>query len=56
MLSVLHVTSGTIFFIKAGTNNIVSSTAYDIEGVSYNPHIRHGAWMISTGLKFFGRK
>lgn len=49
-------TSGTIFFVKAGTNGIVGSTAYNIEGVSYNPHIKYGAWMISAGLKFFGRK
>ena len=49
-------TSGTMIFVKAGTNGIFGNPAYKIENIQYNPQIVYGRWMVTAGFKFFGRK
>ena len=47
---------GSIFFIKAGMNRPVGKEKYKIEGVRYDPGIEYGKWIVTTGVKFFGRQ
>jgi hypothetical protein len=47
--------SGTMLFLKAGTDGIFGSTTYKIDGVRYDAQIKQGAWIFALGCKFFAR-
>jgi len=44
--------SGTMFYIKAGTNRPFTEDKYDVEGVKYKPGILQGDWLVGFGFKF----
>jgi|GEM_PF-930698 len=45
-------TRKTVLFIKGGLNAPVWADKYKINGVTYNPQINHGDWLITVGFKF----
>lgn len=46
---------GLIFFAKAGTQRVLGKERFKIEGIKYDPGIRYGDWMVTTGFKIFSR-
>ncbi len=47
--------NGEMLFVKLGTNGIVGKERYKMQGVSYDPGIRYGKWIVTVGCKIFGR-
>jgi hypothetical protein len=50
-----ELNSGLIIFVKAGTSGILGRNRYQYAGIKYDPGIRQGDWLITFGVKFFGR-
>lgn len=48
--------SGTIFFLKLGTNGAIGKSVYRIGNIDYRPGIHYGRWIVTAGFKFFGRQ
>ena len=48
--------AGFIFFLKAGINKPVGKERYNIEGYRYEPGIEYGKWIVTTGIKIFGKR
>ena len=46
---------GTLIFVKAGTNRPFSTKSFDLKGYKYDPELKAGALIVSTGFKFFFR-
>ncbi len=47
---------GLLLFVKAGVNQPFSKDKFKIQGITYNPEINKGDWMVSVGVKFMSRK
>ncbi|MFT3824685.1 MAG: hypothetical protein QM731_12225 [Chitinophagaceae bacterium] len=48
-------TNGEMIFVKLGTNGIVGKERYKLGGVTYDPGIRYGKWIVAVGVKIFNR-
>jgi hypothetical protein len=47
--------SGTMLFLRAGTDGNFGNTTFKIDGVKYDPQLKQGTWQLAFGFKFFGR-
>ena len=46
---------GAMFFLKAYTTGPFWKHSYKVESVKYDPGIRHGEFVVSAGIKMFGK-
>ena len=47
---------GGILFVKAGIDKPFGGEKYKIKGRNYDPGISYGDWIVTIGVKFFGRR
>jgi hypothetical protein len=47
--------TGTMLFLRAGTDGIFGNTTFKIDDKKYDAQIKQGAWIFAFGFKFFSR-
>lgn len=50
------MSSDMMFFVKAGTSQMIGKERYNTEAGKFTPGIKYGTWAVMMGIKFFGRQ